>query len=65
MLNEKEEKILELVRIGGPILPIKVSKSLSVETYLAGAMLSALVKNGHLKITQKKVGSSPLYYKGQ
>jgi hypothetical protein len=64
MLNEKEQRIVDMVTTGGPILPIIVSKGLGVETYLAGAMLSSLVKNGHLKISQKKIGSSPLYYKG-
>jgi hypothetical protein len=63
MLNEKEQKIVDMVTTGGPILPITVSKSLGVETFLAGAMLSSLVKNGHLKISQKRIGSSPLYYK--
>jgi hypothetical protein len=62
MLTEKEEKILGLVRMGGPVLPIKVSKALDVETYLAGALLSTLVGNGHLKLSHKKIGSSPIYY---
>lgn len=62
MLNEKEQKILDLIKMGGPILPVKVSKSLGIETYLAGAILSVLVKNGHIRISHKKVGSSPLYY---
>lgn len=62
MVNDNESKILDLVRMSGPSLPIKVSKALKIETYIAGAMLSSLVDNGHLKISQKRVGSSPLYY---
>jgi len=62
MLNEKDEKIMALVRTSGPILPINVAKELGVETYLAGAMLSSLVKGNHIKISHRRVGSSPLYF---
>ncbi|MDD5182362.1 MAG: hypothetical protein PHC66_04305 [Candidatus Nanoarchaeia archaeon] len=62
MLNEKEEKIMQLVRMSGPTLPNVVAKQLNTEIYLASAILSGLVQNGHLKLSFRRIGSSPLYY---
>ncbi len=62
MLNEKEEKVLQLVRMRGPILPIDIAKAVGLETFLASAILSTLINKGHVKISHRKVGSSPLYY---
>jgi hypothetical protein len=62
MLNEKEEKIMQLVRMSGPTLPNAVAKQLNTEIYLASAILSGLVQNGHLKLSSRRIGSSPLYY---
>ena len=62
MLSEREEKIVNMLRIKGPSLPIDVSKLLGTETMLASAILSSLISKGYVKISSKKVGSSPLYY---
>ncbi len=62
MLNEKEAKVVEIIQRRGPILPIEVSKELGVETFLASAILSTLINKGYVKISHRKVGSSPLYY---
>lgn len=62
MLNEKEEKVLQLVRMRGPILPIDIAKAVGLETFLASAILSTLINKGYVKMSYRKVGSSPLYY---
>ncbi|MCD6547371.1 MAG: hypothetical protein J7K22_02345 [Nanoarchaeota archaeon] len=66
MLNPMEEKVYQIVTYKGPILPIEVAKILGIETYLASAILSTLVNKNLVKLSFRKVGSSPLYYvKGQ
>ncbi len=62
MLSEREEKVVGMLRVKGPSLPIDVSKLLGVETMLASAILSSLISKGYVKISSKKVGASPLYY---
>lgn len=62
MLNQKEEKIMQLIRMAGPTLPSVAAKSIDTEVYLAAAILSGLVQNNHLKISHLRVGSSPLYF---
>jgi len=62
MLNEKEEQVLNIIKRRGPSLPIDIGKELGIETFLASAILSTLINKGYVKISHRKVGSSPLYY---
>lgn len=57
-----EEKVLEVVKLRGPTLPIDVAKAVGMETLLVSAILSTLIGRGSVKITHRKIGSSPLYY---
>jgi len=61
-MEDMRGKILELVRMNGPSLPVHISKRLGGNTIFAGAMLSELIARKQLKITNAKVGGSPLYY---
>ena len=55
-------KILNLVKIRGPILPIHASKETGHTLLLTGAFLSTLVSDKALKISNLKVGGSPVYF---
>ncbi|MBI4144369.1 hypothetical protein HY486_03920 [Candidatus Woesearchaeota archaeon] len=58
---EYAERILAMAKTQ-PLVPTQVAKALGVDSIMASAMLSELVKKGELKISSLKVGSSPLYY---
>lgn len=47
----------------GPVLPIQIAKELNTDTMFAGAILSELVNEGKLDVTEHlRVGGSPVYY---
>jgi hypothetical protein len=56
------EKILQLIRIRGPIVPSQLVKDIGKESYIVSAMLSELVANDALIVSSLKFGGSPLYY---
>jgi hypothetical protein len=62
MLKEKEQRVLQVVQMGGPKLPTEVSKTVGMDTYITAAILSSLAKAGHLHNTSRKIGSSLIYY---
>ncbi len=55
-------KIIEYVKLNGPSLPVQLSKQIGSNILFAGAVLSELVANQKLKISNAKVGGSPVYY---
>ena len=55
------EKIIGIARLR-PIQPADVAKVAGVDTIVAGAILSDLASKKLLKVSNLKVGSSPLYY---
>jgi len=57
-----KERILSSMKIRGPSLPVQVSKDIEMAPLFASAFLSELKAEGKLKISDMKVGSSPLYY---
>jgi hypothetical protein len=60
------KKILEVLRARGPSLPVQLAREAGISSLFAGAFLSELAREGLLKISNMKVGGSPLYYlKGQ
>jgi hypothetical protein len=63
-LNAKEvkKKISDFLELVGPSLPIHVAKHLQMNTLFASAFLSEMASEGIVKITDMKVGGSPLYY---
>ena len=65
-MQDLRPKVLEYVRINGPILPVNVSKSINSNILFSSAVLSELVSNGQVFMSNAKVGGSSLYYiKGQ
>lgn len=57
-----QDKILNFLKVNGPVFPSKVAKNIKTEILLASAMLSDLASQGKVKISKLKVGGSPLYY---
>ena len=57
-----DEKVLSIVRLNGPVLPVDIAKGLKTNILIASAYLSELVARKKVKISSVKVGGSPLYY---
>lgn len=55
------DKVLSLAQVS-PLVPTQVAKALNTNSLLAGAMLSEMSSKGILKVSNLKVGTSPLYY---
>jgi len=61
-LNKQKERILSTIRARGPSLPVQIAKSLEVSPLFASAFLSELRAEDKLRLSNMKVGSSPLYF---
>lgn len=61
-LNTSKERILSTMRLRGPVLPVQVAKEINFSPLFASAFLSELKDEGKIKISNMRVGSSPLYY---
>jgi len=59
---DNREKILEFIKLKGPVLPVQISKEIGSNILMAGAHLAELTATNKLKISTIKIGSSPLYY---
>ncbi|MBI2656044.1 hypothetical protein HYX06_06495 [Candidatus Woesearchaeota archaeon] len=59
---ELREKIVEIVKSKGPVLPVQISKEIGTNILMASAHLAELTASKRLKISNVKVGGSPLYY---
>tara|TARA_Y100000294_G_C8567813_1_gene341570 strand:- start:3260 stop:4237 length:978 start_codon:yes stop_codon:yes gene_type:complete len=58
----KNEEILNIVKLKGPILPVQVSKQINDNILMTSARLSEILSNKQIKVSYLKVGGSPLYY---
>ncbi len=65
-LNQTKERIVSFIEQKGPSLPVQIASYISSSPIFASAFLSELYAEGRLKLSNMRVGSSPLYYlKGQ
>lgn len=62
MTNETHEKIIKVLEIKGPSLPINISKELGISSLFVSAFLSELANEKRIKVSNLKVGGSPLYF---
>lgn len=60
--EEIKIKIINFLRAKGPGLPVHIAKEVNLNTLFASAFLSELSSEKQIKISQMKVGGSPLYY---
>jgi len=59
---DSKEKVIQAIRIKGPVIPAQIAKVIGTDILMASAMLSELVSKNFLKISHVKFGSTPLYY---
>ncbi len=59
---ETRDKIIEIIKVKGPVLPVQISKEIGSNILMASAHLAELTASSKLKISTIKVGGSPLYY---
>ncbi|HLD06562.1 MAG TPA: restriction endonuclease [Candidatus Nanoarchaeia archaeon] len=56
------DKVLQIVKQRGPVLPVQISKEINTNVYFASAMLSELVSAKKIQFSHAKFGGSPFYY---
>ena len=61
-VSRSKDRILSTLRLKGPCLPVQISKEIDFSPLFASAFLSELKAEGKIKISNMKVGSSPLYF---
>ena len=61
-VKETAEKIIKILKENGPSLPIRLSKELGISSLFISAFLSELADEKRIKISNLKVGGSPLYF---
>jgi len=59
---DNREKVIQTIRIRGPVIPAQIAKVIGTDIMIASATLSELVSKNALKISHVKFGSTPLYY---
>jgi hypothetical protein len=60
--KEVKEQIKRTLELRGPSLPVHIAKTISMSSLFASAFLSELSSEGIVKISNMKVGGSPLYF---
>ena len=61
-LNDNKEKIISIIRERGPSYPGKIAKETRISPLFVSAFLAELVSDRKLKISNMKIGSSPVYF---
>ena len=61
-LLETKRKILGILRFRGPSLPVHIAKQTGLDMLFSSALLSELATEKEIKISDLKVGGSPLYF---
>ena len=59
---EMKEKIISILKTRGPCLPVNVAKETGLSILFASAFLSEFISEKKIKISNMKVGNSPLYF---
>jgi len=59
---QQKEKILSFLRLKGPSLPVQAAKAINTSLLFAGAFLSELYNEKKVRMSNMRVGGSPLYY---
>ncbi|MBI2549998.1 hypothetical protein HYV83_02350 [Candidatus Woesearchaeota archaeon] len=56
------DRVKQLVRMRGPVIPSQISKEIGTNILMASAILSELASKNDVKISSVKFGGTPLYY---
>ena len=57
-----QELILSTIKTKGPVIPNDIAKVIETNILFASAHLSELVSSNKLKISNTKIGGTPVYY---
>ena len=57
-----KQKILDLIKQIGPMLPVEISSKIGVDSFMAKAFLMELVEEGKISQSKEKLAESPMYY---
>lgn len=57
-----KDKVLQLIRTRGPVLPSQINKEIEQNVLFTSAILSELVDSKQLRLSHTKIGGSPVYY---
>ena len=60
--SEIKEKIISFLRKNGPCLPVHIAKEIEFSILFTSAFLSELASEKRIRISNIKIGNSPLYY---
>ena len=60
--SELKEKIISVIRQRGPSLPVHIAKETGLSILFASAFLSELLSEKKIKMSDMRIGSSPIYY---
>lgn len=61
-IEDKRQKVIDLIKQKGPVLPVHISGELGMNSLFSSAILSEMVSSKLLKLSGLKVGGSPLYF---
>ncbi len=61
-VDEKKSQIVGIMKERGPMLPIQVAREIKMETIFASAILSEMISGKMVRVSNLKVGGSPLYF---
>lgn len=60
-IEQVKKKILSILNQKGPSLPVQIAREIKLEPMFASAILAELANSKQVKISNLKIGSSPLY----
>lgn len=60
--SQIKEKIISILKVKGPSLPVHIANQTGLSILFSSAFLSELFAEKRIKISNMKVGSSPLYF---
>lgn len=60
--SHTKERILSILRMKGPTLPVYIAKETGLSMLFASAFLSELLSEKKIKISYMRVGNSPIYF---
>lgn len=61
-ITPTKDKILEVIKRRGPSLPVHISNEIKISMLFAGAFLADLLSNKEVKISNMRVGNTPIYF---
>jgi len=56
-----KEKIVSIIRLKGPSIPVRIAKEIGLDILFTSAFLSELVSEKRIKMSHMRIGNSPLY----